>query len=82
MAILIIDARNKTLGYLWLLKVTYAKIIFFIQKLMVQKGQNNYRTMKQTLSIKRFACQNWQIEVDNAARIEKICSPSIVASQE
>ena len=40
-------------------------------KLMVQRGRNNYRTIKQTLNIKRLAYYNWQTGVDAAARIEK-----------
>ena len=38
--------------------------------------RNSYRTMKQILNIKRFACQNQQTIVGNGVRIENICSPS------
>lgn len=48
---------------------------------MVQRGGNNYWTMKQTLNIKQLACQNWQTGVDDAARTENIHSSATVAYQ-
>ena len=46
---------------------------------MVQRGGNNYWTMKQTLNIKQLACQNWQTGLDDAVRIDNIYSPATVA---
>ena len=40
-------------------------------KLTVQRGRNNYGTIKQTLNIKRLPCHKSQTGVDDAARIEK-----------
>ena len=47
-------------------------------EITVQRGRNNCRTIKQTLSIKRFACHNWQTGVDDAAWIEKYILPPYV----
>ena len=44
-------------------------------KLTVQMGRHNYRTMKQTLNMKRLACHNLQTGLDNATGIEKIYYP-------
>ena len=46
---------------------------------MVQRGRNNYRTIKQTLNIKQLVCHNLQTGVDDVARIEKNYPPPTVA---
>ena len=48
------------------------------EKLTVQRGRNNCRTIKQTLNINRLACHNWQIGVDDTAWIEKSVLPPYV----
>ena len=41
-------------------------------------GTKQLQNNKTTLNIKRLACHNWQTRVDDAARIEKVYSPTTI----
>ena len=49
-------------------------------KLTVQRGRNNYRTIKEALNIEQLGCHNWQRGVDNTTWIENISSPPLLSS--